>query len=88
MYKKIKALGIVSIVLGIIAALLCVTPNGLFLSIPIGFIGMVCSGIYVYIDIKNEMNKKSITPGIIGMGLSSLPVLFILLFQIIKHYNK
>jgi uncharacterized membrane protein YeaQ/YmgE (transglycosylase-associated protein family) len=88
MSKKIKTLGIVSIVMGIIAGLLCITPRGLFFAIPLGFIGMICSGIYVYIDTKNELNKKNITPGIIGMALNSLPVLFILSFLIINHLRK
>lgn len=74
--------------MGIVAGLLCITPRGLFFAIPLGFVGMICSGIYVYIDTKNELNKKNITLGIIGMALNSLPVLFILSFLIMNHLRK
>ncbi len=87
--KRLKILGTISILLGAVAALLCVSSQkGLFFSIPIGFIGMLCSGIYVFIDTRNEVNTKKITPGIIGMILSSVPVLFMLIFMIINYYNK
>jgi hypothetical protein len=87
--KQLKLLGIASIVIGSISALLCLTTIQWFIyAIPLGFVGMMCSGIYVFIDTKNEINKKRITPGIIGMILSSVPVLFILTFMIIHHFNK
>lgn len=87
--KRLKVLGIISIIIGGLAAILCIsTISGFLYAIPLGFIGMVCSGIYVFIDTRNEINKKKITPGIIGMVLSSLPVLFILSFMIIRHFNK
>ena len=77
--KRLNILGIVSIVTGGTAAILCVsTIQGLFYAIPLGFVGMVCSGIYVFIDTRNEVNTKKITPGIIGMILSSIPILVIL----------
>lgn len=87
--KRLKILGIISILFGCAAALLCISSRkGLFFAIPIGFIGMLCSGIYVFIDTRNEVNTKKITPGIIAMVLSSVPVLFMLVFMIIDHYNK
>lgn len=86
--KRLNILGIVSIIIGSIAALLCLTNiQNFFYAIPLGFVGMVCSGIYVFIDTRNEINTKKITPGIIGMILSSVPVLFILTFMIIHHFN-
>jgi hypothetical protein len=87
--KRLKILGIISILIGCAAALLCVSSHhGLFFAIPVGFIGMLCSGIYVFIDTRNEVNTKKITPGIIAMILSSVPVLFMLAFMIIDYYNK
>jgi len=87
--KKIKVLGIFSIILGSITAILCVTTvQGLFYSIPFGFAGMVCSGIYVFIDTRNEINKKKITPGIIGMILSSIPILFMLSIMIMYRFKS
>lgn len=87
--KRLKILGIISILIGCTAALLCVSSQrGLFFAIPVGFIGMLCSGIYVFIDTRNEVNTKKITPGIIAMALSSVPVLFMLVFMIIDYYSR
>ena len=87
MQKKLNVLGVVAIVIGCVAGLLCIVPHGFFIAIPVGFIGMICSGIYVFVDTRHEINTKKITPGIIGMGLSSLPVLFMLIFMILKFFN-
>ena len=87
MQKKLKVLGIVSLIIGSIAALLCLFPMGLIVALPVGFIGMIVSGIYVFIDTKNDVTNKKITPGIIGMLLSSIPVLFILLFIILGSFK-
>ncbi len=89
MNKKIKILGIVSIIVGSITALLCILPiaRGLFIALPLGFTGMVCSGIYVFIDTKNQIGSKKFTPGIIGMLLSSAPVLLIIAFTIINYFK-
>jgi uncharacterized membrane protein HdeD (DUF308 family) len=87
--KKIKLLGIASIIIGCITTLLCVTTiQGLFYAIPFGFVGMICSGVYVFIDTRNEINKKKITPGIIGLILSSTPVLFMLSLMIMHRFNS
>jgi hypothetical protein len=86
--KKIKLIGILSIILGSIAALLCLFPSGFIVAMPIGFFGMICSGIYIFIDTRDEINTNKFTPGIIGMGLSSIPVLLILTFIIINHFKR
>ncbi len=87
MEKKLKILGIVSMIIGGVAALCCLSPKTLIIAFPTGFIGMVCSCIYVFIDTRDQINTKKITPGIIGVILSSVPVLIILVFTII-HYFK
>ena len=86
--KKLKLIGILAISLGAIAALLCLFPKGIILAMPIGFFGMICSSIYIYIDTKNEINSNSFTLGILGIILSSVPVLLILAFTIINHFNQ
>lgn len=83
--KKLKLLGILSLILGALAALLCLFPGGLIIALPIGFLGMIASGIYVFMDTRDEINTAKITPGIIGMLLSSAPVLLILTFIIINY---
>ena len=89
MQNKIKILGVACIVIGITAALLCISPlsGSIFIALPVGFIGMICSSIYVFIDTKNEINTKKFTPGIIGMLLSSTPVLWVLTFIILNHFK-
>jgi hypothetical protein len=85
MENNLKTLGIVCIILGIATVAVCFF--SLFLALPIGFLGMICSSIYVYIDTKNEINTSGFTKGIIGMVLSSSPVLFILIL-IVYNYLK
>lgn len=82
--KRLKLLGILSLVLGALAALFCLFPGGIIIALPIGFLGMIASGIYVFMDTRDEINTSKITPGIIGMLLSSAPVLLILTFIIIN----
>jgi hypothetical protein len=87
--KKVKLLGIASLIIGGITALLCITTvQGFFYAVPLGFLGMVCSGVYVFIDTRNEINKKKITPGIIGLILSSTPVLFMLSLMIMHRFKS
>ena len=83
--KKLKLLGILSVILGTLAALFCLLPGGIIIALPIGFIGMVASGTYIFIDTRDEINTSKITPGIISMVLSSAPVLLILTFIIINY---
>lgn len=86
--QRLKILGFFSIAIGALTALLCLFPGLLLFALPLGFSGMICSSIYVYIDTKNEINTRKITPGIIGLLLSSSPVLLILAFVIINYFNR
>lgn len=83
--KKIKILGTLSIILGVGAAVLCLFPKGIIIALPLGFLGMISSSIYIFVDTKEQVNSKKITPGIISMVLSSIPVLLILAFTIINN---
>jgi FtsH-binding integral membrane protein len=87
--KKIKLLGLVSIIIGLMAALLCFypSPQAFKFALPFGFIGMICSSIYIFIDTQNQINKNKITAGIIGLLLSSTPVLVILFFIIVNYFK-
>ena len=88
--KKLKLLGIISLIIGVLTALVSIypSPRSLFIALPLGFIGMLCSGAYVYIDTTHDINTKKITPGIIGIVLSSTPVLIILIFTIYNFINR
>jgi hypothetical protein len=85
--KKLKLLGIISIILGALAALFCLFPGGILIALPIGFLGMIASSIYIFIDTRDEINTSKITPGIISMVLSSIPVLLILAVIIINQFK-
>ncbi len=87
MQKQIKILGIASLALGVLSAIIWMLPYGLMLALPIGFLGMVISTIYVYLDTKYELNKKKITPGIIGIILSSIPIIVILIIIILSRFK-
>jgi FtsH-binding integral membrane protein len=87
MEKKLKVLGIVSLLLGALAALFCLFPGGIMLALPVGFLGMIASSAYIYFDTRDEVNKSMITSGIISMFLSSIPVLLILAIIIKNHFK-
>jgi hypothetical protein len=86
--KKLKLIGFLSLTLGALAALFCLFPGGIILAMPFGFFGMIASSIYIFIDTRDEINTSKITPGIISMILSSIPVLLILTFTIINHFKN
>jgi hypothetical protein len=92
--SKIKFLGNIALGLGSIATLLCVAsfffafPLGLLLSLPVGFIGMICSCIYVFKDTQNQINTKKITAGVIGVFLNSIPILVILTLMIVSRFKN
>ena len=79
MVKKLKILGVVAICLGFLSTILCLFPYGLVLSLPIGFFGMIASTVYVYYDTKHQVSTSKISPGIIGIFLSSLPIVAVLI---------
>ena len=87
MEKKLKILGVVSLIFGVLAALFCLFPGGIMIALPIGFLGMIASSAYIYFDTRDEVNKSMITSGIISMFLSSVPVLLILIFIIKNHFK-
>lgn len=86
MYSGVKALGIACITVGAITTLL--SYFSLKYAMPLSIVGILMSGVYVFIDTKNQIHKSAITPGILGMILSSIPVLFVLviiMYQYFKH---
>ncbi|HEX8514598.1 MAG TPA: hypothetical protein VF868_00260 [Bacteroidia bacterium] len=90
MEKKLNIIGYICVGFGILAALLCVIPVafGVFYAVFAGFLGMVSSSVYVFIDTKHEISKKRLTPGVYGMILSSIPILFMLAIVVIAKLNQ
>ena len=85
MQQKLKILGIASIGIGIISATLILFGiKGLFLSLPVGFSGMVCSCIYIFIDTKYSINKNKFTAGVLGVILNSIPIVLIMVLIIVN----
>ena len=90
MEKKLKIIGYISLFFGAAAALLCITPIpfAVFFAMLAGFLGLIVSSIYIFIDTRNEVNTKKITPGVIGMMLSSVPVVFMLVIIVLSKINS
>ena len=94
MEKRLKILGYISVGFGALAAFLCVAPVlgigftfAVFFAILAGFVGMVTSAIYVFIDTRHEINKHKFTAGVLGMLLSSVPIVFMLAVIIMSKMN-
>ena len=88
MKRNLKILGSVSIVLGCVASFLCLFPEYIFFAVIAGFLGMLTSTIYVFIDYKYDLSRKKFTPGVIGIILSSVPIVLIVLFNFITHFKN
>jgi hypothetical protein len=89
MEKRLGLIGIASIILGTAASLLCLFGiYFFFFALLTGFIGMIVSSIYIFIDTRNEINTKRFTPGVLGLVLSSLPVILMLAVIIIRKFNS
>ena len=85
MQQKLKILGIASVGIGLIsAALIFFGIKGLFLSLPVGFLGMVCSCIYIFIDTKYAINKHKFTIGVWGVLLNSIPIVLIMILVFLR----
>jgi len=94
MKKRLKILSISSISLGVLAAGLSLLtfvisfPFAFFFAILIGFLGLISSTFYIFIDTKYQINTKRFTPGVIGMILSSTPILFMIGIIILSKINS
>lgn len=88
MEKKLRILGLIALVFGLAATMLSVFSFGIFFALLAGLFGMIISGIYIAIDIRNEINKNKITPGVIAMFLSSVPILLLLGIIILSKINS
>jgi LytS/YehU family sensor histidine kinase len=87
MAKKIRLLGILAIVLGVIASASTIIlmnwpgKTAVVVSVSSGFLGFLSSTIYTLLNTKHEVNKHPFNPGFVGLLLSSAPMIsfFILL---------
>lgn len=85
MQQRLKTLGTLGIGFGVLAAILVfIPPYGFFLALPLGFLGMLISTAYVYFDSKYQVNTKKLTPGIIGIFLSSIPIVLVMILIVMS----
>jgi len=87
MTKTVNILGIISIIIGLAAAILCIIPYGIFYAIPTGFAGFVCTTVYIGLNMRHQVNTKKLNPGIIALLLNSVPLIYILIGVIITKMH-
>lgn len=85
MVKAVNVLGIISVIVGLAAALLCAVPLGFFYAVPTGFVGFVLTTIYIGLNTRHEVNKKKLNPGIVALLLNSVPLIYILIGIIVTR---
>jgi len=78
MIKTLRVLGILAILFGLIASIsvFIINPYWPFIPVISGFLGFLMSSIYVFINSRNQSNQGFFNPGLIGMLLSSVPIIF------------
>ena len=79
-----KALGYLSLLIGILATLSIYRIQFAFFGIALGILGFIVSGINIFLNTKYYSEEEKYPKGYLGMVLSSIPVLF-MLFVIMKH---
>ncbi len=78
-----KALGYLSIGVGIAASLCIYKPWLMMYGIALALLGFILAGINIFLNMKYYSEEEAYPKGFLGMFLSSLPVLF-MLFMIFK----
>lgn len=75
MVKKVRIIGYLAICFGLIACVFTfIQWNWPAISVISGFFGFLFSTIYTLLNTKHEVNKHPFNPGIIGLLLSSTPI--------------
>ncbi len=85
MQKSLRVFGFLSIGFGSIAALLCLFPLGIFFAVFAGFLGMLSSTVYIFVGSRYQIDSKKLTPGLIGIALSSIPIVLIVIANFTHH---
>lgn len=88
MHKAITILGNACMCLGLLSAILCAIPGMLFPAIGSGFLGFVTTSVYIGLNTRYQVNQKKLNPGMIGLLLNSIPLLFVLALQLYIRFNK
>jgi hypothetical protein len=78
-HKLYRALGIISIVIGVIAVALIFFPKWIPLAMPLVILGFAAAGGNIYLNNKYEFDEQKWPLGYIGMFINSLPIVFLLI---------
>jgi hypothetical protein len=87
MEKITKLIGSLALFLGIAATALTVIflikpiAFSIFLAILCGLFGFISSSAYVMLNLRYQVTDKKLTPGLMGLFLSSAPVLYIIILK-------
>ncbi len=79
-----KISGIVSVVVGVFAALCVIDIKLTFLGLLFAIVGFIFSSINIFLNAKHEFTEGKFSIGYIGMIFSSVPVIFLMLV-IFRH---
>ena len=89
MERYTRLAGTIAFLMGLTAALL----NGLYLLSPVtilmfsalicGMLGFIISCLYIILNQRYPVSQHVITPGMVGLLLSSAPVIYILVMNIL-----
>jgi uncharacterized membrane protein YdbT with pleckstrin-like domain len=89
MEKFTRILGTTAVVIGSLSAVLTTlfllkpTRFFVFSALFCGLLGFISSNIYIFMNLRYRVNEKKVTPGTLGILLSSAPVLLILIIKVI-----
>ncbi len=87
MEKITQTIGALALFLGTVAAamtgfyLIKTIPFAIIVALMCGLLGFISSSAYVMLNLRYRVSEKKITPGLIGLFLSSAPVIFILVIN-------
>ncbi|MFO0321318.1 MAG: hypothetical protein ACK504_02705 [Bacteroidota bacterium] len=73
--------GYLSFILGVACCLSLIHPKFLFFTLIFSMMGFVFSTINIYLNAKYEITKKTFSLGYLGMGLSSIPIIFLFILN-------
>lgn len=77
MIKTLRVTGVLSIIFGLIASIFAFIPlYWPMIAVISGFLGFLASSIYVMLNSRYQANTSTFNPGLIGMLLSSVPIIF------------
>ncbi len=86
--KRLFIIGKAAMAFGSMATFLCLFPDLIFWAIMFGVLGLSTSTLYIFIDHKYDVRRKKYTEGVIGMLLSSIPILLIVLINFLNHFHN